>query len=486
MIGGTLDRILTLPGWLVIALVFLLPALEASAFVGFVFPGEIVVFLGGVSAWRGTVPLWGVIVAAVLGAIIGDSVGYLIGRRWGRGMLQGTIGRLPLIRRHLDEHLDEAQAYVRRRQGSAVFFGRFTTALRVLVPGLAGMSDVHYPTFLLYNVAGGVVWGAGFALLGYVAGASYRDIARLVGQSGLALLALIVLALVLGRVIRRLELRSSGLRALGERAAASPPLAWVRRRFPVQVRWLRRRLDVSSRRGFALTFSLAVSALFLWWFGGLTQDVVAHDDTYLADPHVLSWVVAQRTEALTTFFRTVTWMGSTAVLYPALVMFAALLWWRRREWRPSVLLAAALLGAVALYDIVKPIVGRARPPEQFWIGTFSGWSFPSGHSAQSIAFYGMLAFLLSRSRSSRVRAWLWCGALLVTLIVGGSRIYLGAHWMTDVLGGYALGGFWVSLVIAFTFWREWLWKGSRTGPPDRSPTPSEREPVGAMDGWGSG
>jgi undecaprenyl-diphosphatase len=474
MAASTLDHLLTLPGWLVILLVFLLPALEASAFLGFVVPGEIVVILGGVSASRGTVPLWAVIVAAVLGAIIGDSVGYAIGRRWGRGMLHGTLGRLPIIRAHLDRNLDEAQAYVRRRRGAAVFFGRFTTALRVLVPGLAGMSDVNYPAFLGYNVAGGILWGAGFAFLGYVAGESYHRVVQLTDRFGLALLAVVVLALVLARLFRRLVLRPGRLRSFGEWAAASPPLAWVRRRFPAQVRWLRRRLDVTSRRGFALTLSVAVAALFLWWFGGVTQDVVAHDDTYLADPHVLSWVVAHRTEALTSFFRVVTWMGSTAVLYPAVVVFAAVLWWRRRQWRPSALLAAALLGAVGLYDIVKPLVGRARPPERFWIGTYSGWSFPSGHATQTIAFYGMLAFLLSRwSRSPRGRAALWGGALVVTLVVGGSRIYLGAHWMTDVLGGYALGGFWVSLVIAFTFWREWLWRpapGLSDGPPPVVPT----------------
>jgi membrane protein DedA with SNARE-associated domain len=142
-----------------------------------------VVLLGGVAAWRGTVPLWAVILTAVSGAIIGDSVGYLIGRRWGRGMIHGTLCRLPIIRRHLDKHLDEAQAFVRRRQGAEVFFGRFTTALRVLVPGLAGMSDTHYPTFLAYNIAGGILWGAGFAVLGYVAGASYRHVARIAGQS---------------------------------------------------------------------------------------------------------------------------------------------------------------------------------------------------------------------------------------------------------------------------------------------------------------
>src|SRR5215472_17071316 len=230
------DHILSLPGWLVLALVFAFPALEASAFVGFVFPGEIAVILGGVAASRGTVPLRAVIAAAVSGVIIGDSVGYLVGRRWGSHLLQRTLGRLPVIRTHLDKHLDSARAYVQRRKGSAVFFGRFTAALRVLVPGLAGISEVHYPTFLAYNVAGGTLWGAGFAVLGYVAGASYHRVERVAGQAGLILLGVIVVGLALSRLLRRFVGRQT-LHAFGDRLAATRPLAWFRRRFPRLVAW---------------------------------------------------------------------------------------------------------------------------------------------------------------------------------------------------------------------------------------------------------
>src|SRR5438874_3682988 len=208
LLAGITDRILMLPGWLVLALVFAFPALEASAFVGFVFPGEIAVILGGVVASQGRVPLWAVIAAAVSGAIIGDSIGYLIGRRWGTHLLHGTLGRLPVIRTHLDKHLDSARAYVQRRKGSAVFFGRFTAALRVLVPGLAGISEVHYPTFLAYNIAGGTLWGAGFAVLGYLAGASYHRVEKIAGQAGLILLGLIVAGLIATRLVRRFAAHS--------------------------------------------------------------------------------------------------------------------------------------------------------------------------------------------------------------------------------------------------------------------------------------
>src|SRR5260370_15372474 len=227
------DRILSLPGWLVLALVFAFRALEASAFVGFVSPGEIAGSLGGAAASRGTVPLWAVIAAAVSGAIIGDSVGYLIGRRWGTHLLHGPLGRLQVIRNHLDKNLDSARAYVQRRKGRAVFFGRFTAALRVLVPGLAGISEVHYPTFLVYNVAGGALWGAGFAVLGYLAGASYHRVEHIAGQAGLVLLGIIVAGLIPSLPLRHFSARPPGLKTILDRRPSTPPLALAKRPIPV-------------------------------------------------------------------------------------------------------------------------------------------------------------------------------------------------------------------------------------------------------------
>ena len=446
--AGFTDRILSLPGWLVLALVFAFPALEASAFVGFVFPGEIAVILGGVAASRGIVPLWAVIAAAVAGAIIGDSVGYLIGRRWGTQLLHGTVGRLPVIRRHLDKHLDSARAYVQRRRGSAVFFGRFTAALRVLVPGLAGISEVHYPTFLAYNVAGGTLWGTGFAVLGYLAGASYHRVERVASQAGLILLGLIVAGLIASRLLRRFAARSPGLRAAGDRLAATPPLAWAGRRYPAQVAWGRRRLDGRNPRGFWLTFTVAAAALTAWAFGGLTQDVTGHDDMALVDPHVTAWAIAHRADWLTATFKVVTWLGSIAVIIPAGLAVGLYFVIRRRDWRPLALLTAAVAGAIVLYQIVKAVVGRPRPPAAIWIGHFTGAAFPSGHATQSAAFYAMLAIVLGMGLSVRMRVVAWNAAALVVLIVGASRVYLGAHWLTDVLAGYALGVCWVAVVTA--------------------------------------
>lgn len=191
-----LNLLVALPPALVLILVFLLPALEASTFLGLLVPGEIAVLVGGVLAHAGRLPLWAVVVAAVVGAALGDQVGYLVGRRHGWRLLK----RVP--RRFVRSgELDRALDLVRRRGAMAVVLGRWAAALRALVPGLAGMSGIPQRTFTLANVTGGALWAFTVAVLGYLAGASYRLLERRLGWGSEALLGLVVL-LVVVRIVR--------------------------------------------------------------------------------------------------------------------------------------------------------------------------------------------------------------------------------------------------------------------------------------------
>ena len=208
-----------------------------------------------------------------------------------------------------------------------------------------------------------------------------------------------------------------------------------------------RRVAPRTPRGFWLTFTVSVGALAAVAFGVVTRDVAGHDGMAGHDPRVTAWMVAHRDGWLTSVLRVVTWLGSTAVIIPLGVIAGVFFVLRRRRWQPLALLAAAVAGAVSLYNIVKPLTGRPRPPPAIWIGHYSGAAFPSGHAAQSVAFYAMLAIVLGAGRSPRAKTVLWSAAALVVLAVGGSRIYLGAHWLTDVLGGYALGACWVATVV---------------------------------------
>jgi membrane-associated protein len=192
------DTILRLTGPLVLVAVFALPALEASTLLGIVVPGELALVLGGVLAHQGRVPLVAAVAAGAAGAVVGDTIGYAIGRRVGERLLAHLPRRLIRPRQ-----VERAKALVRRLGGRAVFAGRFTAALRALVPGLAGVAGVPYPTFAAWNLAGGVLWATGFVLLGFAAGRAWRTAERFAGGAGLVVLGAIVVAAAVALVRRR-------------------------------------------------------------------------------------------------------------------------------------------------------------------------------------------------------------------------------------------------------------------------------------------
>ncbi len=194
--SGVLDNLLNLdPVWLLV-IAGLLVFAEDAMFIGFVIPGETAAVLAGVGAGLGHLPLALAIVVVVLAAIVGDSVGYEVGRAW----LGPALDRL----RFLDKHrvrIGHAQDFLRRRGGAAVFLGRFTAFFRAMMPALAGASQMPYRRFLVWNAAGGIVWGAGFVSLGYLAGESYHRIEKLAGRGlAIGLAVVVVAALVVWRV----------------------------------------------------------------------------------------------------------------------------------------------------------------------------------------------------------------------------------------------------------------------------------------------
>jgi membrane-associated protein len=200
--SSLLHSVLELHGLAAYLLVGFLAFAEAAIFVGFVLPGETAVVLGGVLANMHQVSLGTMIVVVVLAAIVGDSVGYEVGRHYGERVL-----RLPILRARAGG-VERARRYLQTKGGRAVFLGRFTAFLRAVMPGLAGTAQMHYPRFLAFNAAGGVVWGTGFVLIGYLAGAGYARVEKVAGRASTGILVVLVLALVLNLLrLRRKERR---------------------------------------------------------------------------------------------------------------------------------------------------------------------------------------------------------------------------------------------------------------------------------------
>jgi membrane-associated protein len=159
---------------------------EAAIMVGFVLPGEIALLVAGYFCRYGTLEVWIMAIIAVVCAIAGDSVGFEFGRHFGPPLRRSRVGRFVG-----ESRWSTVDAFLHRHGGKAIFLGRLTALLRALMPSMAGMSGMRYRTFLVWNAAGGLVWGAGCVFLGYAFASALNPVSEYLTWLPLAILGAI-------------------------------------------------------------------------------------------------------------------------------------------------------------------------------------------------------------------------------------------------------------------------------------------------------
>ncbi|GAA1716483.1 hypothetical protein GCM10009765_76480 [Fodinicola feengrottensis] len=170
------------------------------------------------------------------------------------------------------------------------------------------------------------------------------------------------------------------------------------------------------------------------------------------DRPVLGYALGHRTGPLTSVFELATSLGAGVGLYVVALVVTALASWRLRSLWPVALVAATLTGAEISSNMAKLLIHRARPPELDWLTQVTGYAYPSGHTLLSVATYGVLAYLgclMVRARWARIAVVAAAAALV--LMIATSRLYLGVHWLTDVLGGFLFGAAWLTVILAVVF-----------------------------------
>ncbi|OJV56877.1 MAG: hypothetical protein BGO38_02695 [Cellulomonas sp. 73-145] len=199
-----LDQVLGAAPWAVLLVVGLVVFAEDALFVGFVLPGETAAILGGVAAHRGHVAFAAVLAVVIVAAIVGDSVGYEVGRLIGPRVLASRI----VAKRR--ERIEGAQDFLARRGGWAVLLGRWVAFFRAVMPALAGLARMPYHVFLPFNAAGGIVWGSVVVSVGYLAGASYAAVEKKLGtDSALVVLGIVLVGLLVWHLRKRFTERRS-------------------------------------------------------------------------------------------------------------------------------------------------------------------------------------------------------------------------------------------------------------------------------------
>jgi undecaprenyl-diphosphatase len=228
------------------------------------------------------------------------------------------------------------------------------------------------------------------------------------------------------------------------------------------LRWISERLTVVS--AVWLTAALAFSAFVIWAFFKLADEVL-EGDSRVFDRAVLLWIHRNVPDWLDGPMRLITALGYYYVVVPLLVV--AIFLFYRRGWRLSaVLLAVSTGGSIVLTTVLKGVFQRARP-ELFDSGyQASFYSFPSGHATVAAGFYGMLTVILAYRLEGLARWVVAVSGVLVVLLIGFSRLYLGVHYPTDIIAGYLSALFW--LVCVGGVYALWLSvKGLRAAESDR-------------------
>jgi undecaprenyl-diphosphatase len=203
----------------------------------------------------------------------------------------------------------------------------------------------------------------------------------------------------------------------------------------------------------ALALSLTVAILVILgigWLLGTLLTVIGEGGVTDIDRQVQAFFVDHREPALTSFMSLATYFGDSSVTL-IVVLLLGLLWsWQTRTINPLALLVGAYVGARITETTVKMLTHRPRPPAEEAIGEFTRFAFPSGHATYASAIYGTVAVLAIASLGWNKRRVIWAVTACLIAVVGLSRIYLGAHWLTDVLGGIILGAVWAMCLITTT------------------------------------
>jgi membrane-associated phospholipid phosphatase len=235
----------------------------------------------------------------------------------------------------------------------------------------------------------------------------------------------------------------------------------VQRCVGFEVEWC---LSLALRLGALLVVACVVTELLRKILGPATLALI--------DAPILRYVATHRVAWLTAAMRAITRLGSDGFLLVVIIIAGSVLRRQTGSWRPLLTLVAMALGALTIEKVVKHVIARRRPAATWRVVFESGWSFPSGHATRSAAVYGGAACLTRRLRvlGQRAQMVLWGLATALSFLVGISRVYLGVHWPTDVVGGWIFAVGWLWTVLLTTAPRRKRPK-TRTFTPVRSATP---------------
>ncbi len=390
-----------LAGWIAAGgypLLFLTVVLEGLPLIGTAVPGHVTVFIAGFLAKIGILNLWWVLVIAVVAAILGDSIGFFLGRRYGLSL----IDRLKPFFFITDEHISKAQGLLAKHTGKSMIIGRMNPVTRSLMPFLVGTGGTSVGKFWFFNIIGGALWAGSSVAIGYALGFGYHAAAGYFGRA-------IVISVIAAAII-----------IWGYR--------FVNMRFHIF-----RRYEL---------FALILNLLSLWALAEMIRDALSPTPFMAGFDLWVNGYMASHVGPFTAgLANAVTTIGGTVVT-GGVGLLLAVVFAVRERWRSAAVMFVSVCSASIIVAFLKEFFMRVRPSYGLIPVDPTDWSFPSGHAALAAAFFVVLAYLFAPKLKKWVTRELFIVACVIAILaIGLSRVILNVHWASDVIAGWSLGVF---------------------------------------------
>jgi membrane protein DedA with SNARE-associated domain/membrane-associated phospholipid phosphatase len=471
------------------AVIFAVAFIDALLAIGLLMPSGPILFAVGTLVGLGSIDATYAVACAAVGAFLGDGLSYAVGRHHGPRMR----GMWPFAR-HPD-WLARGEAVFARHGTKGLLIGRWVGAVRPFVPAIAGMLQMPVRAYLPASAIAAVTWALLFIGPGWLFGASLELLLAVAGRLAIVIgiLAGVLLAIyfVVSTLYGWFAPRASGLI---ERA-----LAWSHRH-PVLGRFSEALIDPNRPESASLALLallLIVAGVGFFW---LLLDVAGPGQPLPLDLAVHRALFDLRSPIADRLLAMLAMLGDWQVLGPAALAVYLWLLWRRRRIAAWHWLAAIGFGLL-LVQVLGFVLEVPRPPAALAV---PGFGFPSAQVTLATVVYGFFAVLIARELPGRRRAWPYVLAGLLVTVIGFARLYLGAHWLSDVLAGVTLGLAWIGVLglayrrrVVRSFWvrpvasvfflvvaSAGVWHGLRNGADmlDRYALPLHRQPL-AQEAW---